>query len=157
MILPLGIVASADKEIEFSLGALNIPSSIRVFLEDRELNTITRLDEGNSNYKVTLTEGLDGFGRFFLHTSTKSALSIDNEILSDVNIYKSGISELTITGLDSEKGSISMYNVLGKQVLKTSFTTKNLKQIPLPKLSSGIYIVKLNTEVGTIIKKIILE
>ena len=60
---------------------------IKVFLEDRNTNTFTRLDEANATYKVTLTEALDGVGRFYIHT-TQSALSIDNVALTGVSIFK---------------------------------------------------------------------
>jgi len=78
MIVPLGIKAAAGKEITFTAEALNLPNDLKVFLEDRLTNTITRLDEANSSYKVTLNDALNGTGVFFLHTKASGVLNTDD-------------------------------------------------------------------------------
>ena len=75
MVIPVGVKAAANKEIIISVEALNLPAGVNVFLEDKQTDTFTRLDEANSNYKITLTENLDGIGRFYLHT-TSSVLNL---------------------------------------------------------------------------------
>ena len=156
MVIPVGVNAAAGKEITFSAEVLNVPADIKVFLEDRFTNTYTRLDETNSEYKVTLTESLNGVGRFYLHT-TQSALSTDAVVLNSVQIYKTGVSTLKITGLPQGKTSFYLYNILGKEMMKTLFTSNGNKEISLSKLASGIYVAKMQTEKGAISKKIILE
>ncbi len=70
MVIPVGVNAAVGKEITFSADALNLPTDIKVFLEDRLTNTFTRLEETNSEYRVTLTESLNGVGTFlFTHRS----------------------------------------------------------------------------------------
>ena len=154
MVIPMGIKADAGKEITFSLETLNLPTDLKVFLEDKEANIFTRLDEANTNYTVTLSEALDGVGRFYLHTSA-SALTVSSPTLSTVHIYQSDISTLRIVGLPQGNNAVKLYNVLGKQVLNTSFDD-NAKDISLPKLAKGIYIAEIQTEVGKLNKKIIL-
>ena len=61
-VIPIEIKATSGKEITFSTEALNLPSELKVFLEDRLTNTFTPLEEINSVYKVTLTETLNGIG-----------------------------------------------------------------------------------------------
>jgi hypothetical protein len=156
MIIPVGIEAAAGKEITFSVEALNLPTEIKVFLEDRLTNTFTRLDETNSEYKITLTEALNGVGRFYIHTA-QSTLSTDDVILNSVSIYKTNASTLKIAGLPQGKASISLYNILGKEMMSASFTSNGNKEISLSKLSSGVYVAKVKTEKGVISKKIILE
>jgi hypothetical protein len=157
MIIPLGVKAESGKEITFSAETLNLPNELKVYLEDKLTNTFTRLDEANSEYKITLAESLDGINRFYLHTS-QSVLSIDNNtILNSVNIYKTSAYTLKIAGLPQGKASISLFNVLGKKVMETISTTANNKELSLSKLATGIYFVKVQTERGTINKKIILE
>ena len=155
MVVPVGVKADAGKEITFSVDALNLPTNLKVFLEDKVTNTFTQLDEANTDYTITLSEGLDGIGRFYLHTSA-SALTVDDATLSTVSIYKSDISTLRIVGLPQGNTSVKLYNVLGKQVLNTSFDD-NAKDISLPKLATGVYIVDVQTEIGKLNKKIILE
>tara|TARA_B110000093_G_C12966617_1_gene409945 strand:+ start:888 stop:3974 length:3087 start_codon:yes stop_codon:yes gene_type:complete len=156
MIVPVGLKASANKEIIFSTETLNLPAGIKVFLEDKVNNTFTRLDEVNSNYKITLTEAVNGTGRFYIHT-TQSILNIDQNVsLNNINIYKSD-NNLKVIGLQEGKANVSVYNILGKQVVNTSFQASNTNNVHLPKLSTGIYIVKIQTENGSFNKKIIIE
>ena len=156
MVIPIGVIADAGKEITFTADALNVPSGLKVFLEDRQTNTFTRLDEANSEYKITLTETLNGVGRFYMHT-TASVLSTEDIILNSVRIFKTDSSTLKITGLPKGKTSFYLYNILGKEMMTTIFTANGNKEISLSKLASGIYLAKIQTEKGAISKKIILE
>ncbi|MDC0177999.1 T9SS type A sorting domain-containing protein [Polaribacter sp.] len=157
MIVPLGVKAAANKEIIFSATSLNLPSGVKVVIEDRANNVFTNLDEGN--YKITLTEAADGVGRFYLHTSSKSALSVDNNAaLNSISIYKSSATTLKIAGLSQGNAKVNIFNILGKKVFNTSFKVNTtVKNIALPDLSTGVYIVQLQTATGRLNKKIILE
>ncbi len=156
MVIPVGVKAAVNKEITFSAEAMNLPTGIKVFLEDRADNTFTRLDEANAMYKVTLTEALNGVGRFYVHT-TQSALYIDNVALTGVSIFKTNAATLRVTGLRQGKASISLFNILGKQVMSTSFEANDNTDISLPKLAKGIYFAQVQTATGELSKKIILE
>ena len=156
-IIPIGIKAVAGKEITFSVETLNLPTNLKVFLEDRENNTIIRLDEANSNYKITLNSSLDGVGRFYLHTNSSSVLSTESLSLNAISLYTVDKSKLRIIGLSQGKSSIKVFNILGKQVVNSSFTSNGMQDINLPNLKSGVYIVQLKTEEGTLNKKIVLE
>ena len=130
---------------------------MKIFLEDRETNTFTRLDEVNSNYKTTLNENLNGIGRFYLYT-IKGTLQVDeNQLLESISMYKVDNYKLRITGLSQGKSEVAIYNLLGKVLLNTAFISDGLKDIVLPNLSIGVYLLKLKTQNGQITKKIILE
>ena len=156
MVIPVGIIAEANKEITFSANVANLPAGLKVFLEDRNTNTFTRLDELNSNYKVTLTEATNGIGRFYLHTKS-SALSTETVALENVSIYNADKSTLRIVGLSQGKSTIKMFNVLGKQVLNATFNSNGVSEINVSQLSTGVYIVQLENEAGSLNKKIVLE
>ncbi len=156
MIVPIGVNATNGNEITFSAEALNLPTDIKVFLEDREANTFTRLDETNSDYKITLTQDLNGIGRFYLHTSA-SVLNVDSVNLDNVSIYKSDASTLRIVGLQNSNASLKLFNTLGKQLLNTSFKSSGVKDIVLPELATGVYVIQLQTDKVKLNKKIILE
>ena len=155
MIIPVGVTADADSEITFSAETLNVPTGYKVFLEDRLESTFTRLDEVNSAYTAIVSEKSTE-GRFYLHAKS-SALSTDTELLNSVSIYKSNTSTLRIVGLSQGKASVKLFNILGKQVMSTNFNTIGVKEITLPNLASGVYIVQLETEAGKLNKKIVLE
>ena len=156
-VVPVGLIAEAGKQITFSLETLELPSNIKVFLEDRQTNTITRLDEENAKYDVTLSESLNGVGRFFIHTSAKSSLSVGTTLLETVSVYQLDNATLRVAGLSQGKASVKLFNVLGKQMMQTSFEANTSRDIALPNLAKGIYIVQLETENGSLNKKIILE
>ncbi len=152
MIIPVGVKSEADKEITFSIEKLNIPSSVEVILEDRTEGTFTKLDNGN-NYKV-LTSASDDIGRFYLHT-TQAALNIlDNRTLSEVNVYKTDNDKLRVVGLPTGNATVRIYNILGKEIINNSFSSTGVKDISLPNLSSGIYIISIETETGKLVRKI---
>jgi hypothetical protein len=155
MIVPVGVIAESRSALEFSARLENLPEGIKVFLEDKKENTFTRLDELNASYKITTTSILNGVGRFYLHTA-KSVLGIADATLDNISIFKTHNS-LRIVGLQQGKASVKLFNILGKQVLNAAFESNGMKDISLPRLAKGIYIVQLETVKGTLNKKIILE
>ncbi|ARV06835.1 hypothetical protein BTO04_09125 [Polaribacter sp. SA4-10] len=157
MIVPVGVNANANEELTFSLNALNFTSDLKIFLEDSVTNTFIRLDEANSTYKITTTEALNGIGRFYIHTS-KSSLDVKDISLENVSVFKTDASTLRIAGLQNNtKTNVTLFNLLGKQVLNTSFQSNGVKDISLPKLATGVYVVKIKTGKGKLSKKIVLE
>jgi hypothetical protein len=155
MIIPIGIKAENGTEITISSTAINLPIGIDIYLEDKDENSFTLLDS-SSNFTTTLTHDLDGIGRFYLHT-TSQALSIDDANFNNISIYTSSNNNLRIVGLQSSKALIKIYNVLGKQVLNTSFLGTGVNNISIPNVRAGVYIVQLKTEMRTFNKKIIIK
>ena len=157
MVIPIGIIAAAGKEITFTAEALNLPNDLKVYLEDRLTNTVTRLDEANTSYKVTLNDALNGTGRFFLHTKASGVLSTDELDLSNTSVYATANNTLRVVGLPSGNATVKVFTVLGKQVVQTSFSSTGSYDVSLPKLATGMYIVQLETATGKLNKKIFLE
>jgi hypothetical protein len=157
MVVPAGIKAAAGKEITFSAEAINLPDGIKVYLEDRTANSVTLLSEANATYKVTLGESLDGIGRFYLHTKASGVLSTSEVALDNISIYSPAKSTLRIAGLTQGKASVKIYSVLGKQVFANTYNTTGVIDMNLPTLATGLYVVQLATEKGTLNKKITLE
>lgn len=156
MVIPVGIKADAGKELTFSINAQQIPNGLKVFLEDKDTNTFTRLDLTNASYKTTLTTALNGIGRFYLHTKSQ-VLSTSNQELEHVSVYTTSKRNLRIVGLNNTSTSFAMFTILGKQVIKTSFQSSGVSDIQLPELATGVYIVHLQTPLGKLSKKIIIK
>ena len=158
LIVPIGVKVESGKEITFTSDAINLPSNIKIFLEDRFTKTMTRLDEANSFYKIIINESLDGIGRFYLHTKSAGVLNIDEAILKSIQIYTPNNETLRIVGLSEENATVKVFNILGKNVLQTSFFSSGVQDIVLPKVSSGIYIIQIETALGKKLnRKIVLE
>jgi len=98
---------------------------------------------------------MNGVGRFYLHT-TQSVLSITNPALDNVSVFKVNNS-LRIVCLQQGKASVKLFNISGRQVLNAAFESNGTKDISLPRLAKGVYIVQLETAEGKLNKKIILE
>ena len=155
-VIPVALTTEAGLEIAFSVEALNLPTGIKVFLEDRVTNTYTRLDEANSEYIVQLDEPENGIGRFYLHTKS-SILTTDTIDLNNIIIYKADASTISIVGLPQDISTFKLFNILGAQLVKNTFMPEGIVNINLPPLPSGIYIVWLENKFGNVVKRIIIE
>ncbi|QNM84323.1 family 16 glycosylhydrolase [Polaribacter pectinis] len=156
MVIPIGITADAGKEITFSAEVFNLQSDLKVFLEDKLNKTFTHLDKENANYTVTLSEAVSGIGRFYIHTA-KSSLSINDTILENASIYKINSTTLRIVGLPQGVANVKLFNILGEQMINTTFKANGNQDVSLPKLAKGVYVVQLITATGKLNKKIVLE
>jgi hypothetical protein len=116
----------------------------------------------SANYKIAF-EGINNYGYSNVIDDVvieESTLSIDEVVgLENVSIYKTAARTLRITGLqqNNSKTNVTLFNLIGKQVLNTSFQSNGVKDISLPQTAIGVYIVKIQTEKGNLSKKIILE
>lgn len=155
-IVPVGITADAGEEITFTAEVMNLPAGLKVFLEDRQTNTFTRLDEANTEYSITLDKALNDIGRFYLHTSA-SALSTPEVHLEHISVYTTNSNNLRIVGIAQGNASVKLYNIVGKEVLSHNFISNGVSDITLPKVTRGIYIVQVITEEGKLNKKIIID
>ncbi|ARV14951.1 T9SS type A sorting domain-containing protein [Polaribacter sp. SA4-12] len=155
MVVPVGLNANKDSEIIFSADMNNIPTGVKVYLEDKVENVFTRIDEGS--YKTILEEDENGIGRFYLHT-TSETLSVDNLVSgSKVKIYNTDSNSIKVIGLNIDEASFKLISVLGKEVLSTKLSNKAIQEVALPKLNTGIYFVQIKSQSEEISKKIILE
>jgi hypothetical protein len=156
MVVPVGVDALANEEITISAQLNNFPANIKVFIEDKLENTFTRLDE-TSNFSTTLSTNSNSTGRFYLHT-TSASLSTGNVLDNNpVSIFTTTRDNLRIVGVQSGTANVQMFNILGKQVFNTSFEGSGSNNINLPVLSSGVYIVQVKNESGTVNKKVVIE
>lgn len=157
MIVPLGVNAEKGKQLSFTVEAKNLPDGIKVFIEDKVANTFVRLDEANSEYKINLDDNIDGVGRFYMHT--KSSVLNTNDILSSsVTMFMIDNNQLKISGLNQTKNRITVYNILGQNVFGKEFSATATTVLQLPKLKTGVYLVKLTTDEGLeLTKKVLIK
>ena len=155
MVVPVGLNANKDSELIFSADFNNIPTGVKVYLEDKLENVFTRIDEGS--YKTILEEDENGIGRFYLHT-TSETLSVDDLVTgSKVKIYNTDSNTIKVIGINDEEASFKLISVLGKEVLSKKLSNKEVQEVVLPKLNTGIYIIQIKSQSEEISKKIILE
>ena len=154
MIVPVGVNAASGSAITIEASTNNFPEGLKIFLEDKQDNSFTLLD-ADANFNTTLENDLNGIGRFYLHT-TQSVLNTTAATLDNISVFKVNNS-LRILGLQQGKASVKLFNISGRQVLNAAFESNGTKDISLPRLAKGVYIVQLETAEGKLNKKIILE
>jgi hypothetical protein len=78
-------------------------------------------------------------------------------LLNSVRIFSPNPNKLRIAGLQQGNASVRIFNMLGKQVVNSTFVTSGVSDLDLPNLANGVYIIQLETANGSINKKITLE
>jgi len=77
--------------------------------------------------------------------------SVNNLVIDAVKIYPNPTSGVVFIFTNQDISSLEVYNLLGQKVI----TANNTNQIELSYLSAGTYIIKINTEKGTVSHRII--
>ena len=155
--MPLSVVAAAKETLTFSSEAAGLPENIKIYLEDKIENTIT--DITTTAHQVNMNTALNGIGRFYIHT-TSNVLSVEEPNMANtLSIYKTSNANVRITGLQ-QKGTATakIYSITGKEVLSHTFSMQTVYDIALPtNLSTGVYVIQLNTNNSKQSKKIVIE
>jgi hypothetical protein len=153
-IVPISLKANAASEVIFTASAFNLPDDIKIYLEDKELSKFFELSD-NKDYKLTLNESVNGFGRFYAHFS-RGALNVVENDIDEMQILNQN-NFIHIKGLDSGLLSIEVFDINGKRVLNRNENFEKLNAIDLSSLSKGVYLVKVTKETRIASKKILIN
>ena len=152
--IPVGITAKAGSKLTFSIKKLQLPDGLNIYLEDKNTGEFTNLSE--ENYTATLNKDSNGIGQFYLYKDSKKPTSIIEPSLDNISIYSSSNNEITITGLQTE-ANIAVYSILGKEIINRNIISNGVSKVSIPSVAAGVYIVKLNSNLGEVSKKVILK
>ena len=156
--IAIGVNMTSGQQFTFSLKDVDIPQETLVYLEDRDKDTWTLLNDGNS-YVINTSETISGSGRFFLHFEPNDALSNKDIDLNEVGIKAiHNTKQIIISGQLAEDTNVTIYDINGKTILKTTidaFNTTN--RIDVKNLITGIYLVQLNNNSQTVSKQILVK
>jgi trimeric autotransporter adhesin len=156
-VIPIGLDASAGTQITFKANATDLPVGKKVFLEDKLLSTVTEINNSDKFYTVTLSADLSGIGRFYMHTlDNASTLAIDDFTASKYLLIASPETQnIRLYGTVAEKGALAIYDSLGRMIYRTSLQTGTEQDIKVPKMSAGVYFVKISVDKKPFSKKIV--
>ena len=159
VVAPLELNMEAGNNFRISIGTFNINIGTNVYLEDNVQGTMTLLND--QDFELTAENELSGVGRFFIHL-TETFLSIDDKIETNyLNVFKADVNNfITVEGLANQSNGtkLRLYTILGKEVIFTTLNNTNNKQtISTQGLSSGIYIVKLESGNILLTKKLFIK
>ena len=157
VVIPLVINQTSDQEFRVNLHTSSI-GEVNIYLEDTELETLTLLNE--EDFVMTPTSDLEGVGRFYIHM-TADTLSNEEVNTSLLNAYKKVDSNyITIEGLSTQSTSteVSLFNILGTKVMDATLDNNtNTQMISTNGLSTGIYVIKLESGQNQLTKKLIIK
>ncbi|MDB2661399.1 T9SS type A sorting domain-containing protein [Flavobacteriaceae bacterium] len=159
VVVPLEINRETGNNFRISIGTFNIDTAINVYLEDNVQETMTLLND--QDFELTAENELSGVGRFFIHL-TETLLSIDDKIETNyLNVFKADVNNfITVEGLANQSNGtkLRLYTIRGKEVIFTTLNNTNNKQIISTQgLSTGIYIVKLESGNILLTKKLFIK
>mgnify|MGYP000070697084 CR=1 FL=1 len=150
-IIPLGIKQNEASELTLSLKETTISSDVKIYLEDTLENTFTEISN-DANYKFSHQNDASETGRFYVHFQQK-ALHINTIDASKISIYKDNNNAIQVKGISN--GVLNMYSITGQQILKNRRVNSNSATIQIPKISRGVYLLKINFEGKEYVQKML--
>ncbi len=143
----LGVAANEPGSHTIAINTLDglfIDEGQGIYIEDIELNLIHNLR--TSPYTFTMSEGRHN-SRFILRF-TDDALSIAEAEISEVFIIAPKGKYVKVTSNNSQIKAITIYDILGRPLLKRTNVNAPDSIIQTENLSNGAYIVEVNLENG---------
>lgn len=87
---------------------------------------------------------------------TAETLSTEQFNLNTLSVYPNPADDhITIKGTDQTIDSVEIFSILGKRVLKTTSLMNDA--VDVSELTSGVYLLKINSGVNSVTKRIIIE
>ena len=157
-VVPIAVNALSNQELRLYINHSTIPADLNIFLEDAVEGTYTNLKQ--EDFVLTPTSDLSDAGRFYIHL-TADTLSDEEVNTSLLNAYKKvDQNYITIEGLatQSTNTEVSLFNILGTKVMDATLdNTSNTQMISTNGLSTGIYVIKLESGQNQLTKKLIIK
>jgi hypothetical protein len=148
--IPLGFVKNASTSFSISLQE-TIPD-ITIYLTDLKTNTTLNLSQ-NPVYNFTANEG-DDVNRFSLSFAT--GVGIQPKLTSGIQIYTYD-KMLVVNQSEVQKGRIMVYNTSGLLVNSQNLAPTTSQTVSLRNLSTGIYMVTINTAKELLRQKVFIK
>lgn len=120
---------------------------VRNILRDTAQDQVGKPSEDTSGWDV-----YHGAGRVNARAALQRVLSTDSYTLSNLNIYPNPTDGVLNFPQEINENNFSIFNILGKEVLKGKIKNNSLD---ISFLNSGMYLLKVKNEKGTLIRKIV--
>ncbi|SDS14267.1 Por secretion system C-terminal sorting domain-containing protein [Formosa sp. Hel1_31_208] len=157
-VYPLGIKTSDDGLNTITIDSLeNVPNDIEIYIHDLLEDTYHNLREGDFQFYLSAGEYLD---RFELTFSSEAALNVEESILKSVDVYYDnevqGIVLFNPNFVDVK--SIELYNIIGQKITTIEDISElDYSEYEVKNLSTGTYIIKIDTLSGLLSKKVLVK
>ncbi|MGZ4076384.1 MAG: T9SS type A sorting domain-containing protein, partial [Bacteroidia bacterium] len=160
--IPLKTEVGADASYKIEAAGFDFVSDYTcIKLEDKKLNNITDLTQSNT-YVFNMNTN-DNADRFVLHFSKDANCSgfvassnVETNIENEISIVRTDEGNLVNFSLtENTPATIEVLNMLGQELVPAKAVIANVEpeKVVLPSGYSGIYIIKVSSAKGAIVKK----
>lgn len=158
---PIGVKAAAEGKVSFILDDIeNFETNQPIFVYDDETKLYHNIR--NETFEINIPKG-EFHSRFSLRFKDKT-LGTNEQIKNENDIiilHSQNRNALVINNklLDTTVQEVTLFNILGQAVAMWEVENQGQEniQLPIKKVSSGIYIAKIKTSTGVLSKKIIIK
>ncbi len=155
--VPLGFSSQIEAQLEFKIAIANIEGEnldgATVYLIDNYTNTVANLSDG----AYVFTSGKGTFhNRFTLQFEGEGVLGTFDNALDTISIFPNptdGI--LNIISPNEPITSIEIYDVRGRKLNDVLVNSQGNYTIDVSELETAVYFVTINTENGSITKRVV--
>ncbi len=131
-----------------------IIEDVEVYLEDRLLQIITNISEESFTFNSGAIQQNDRFVLLF----KEKALGITENGLEKISLYPNPVHNiLTINSPTAAITSVEVFDIRGRVIMRNNINYQYSCNLDTKKLISAVYFVKIDTEKGTITKRVIKE
>lgn len=161
--LPIGIQTGSDGVNSITIDKLeNATRDLKIYLYDKLRDRHHDLTQSDFNFKLPAGDHLDRFEIVFqINLLRQETVDTDSfEYETDIDFYFENNNEVVIINNPSlEKlKSMELINTAGQSIFKfDKLESIENNKIKVPTISSGNYILNLNTENGTLSKKVLIK
>lgn len=158
-ILPLGIKINQEGLASIKIDELeNIDSSKDIYLHDKELNIYHDLKQSKYDVHLAVGEYLNRFEITFSNAS--QSLSTNETNKNPIEVYFSNEEMNVIVHNPNYQliESVEMINILGQSLFKFDINSNDdYLKYNANQIKTGTYILKIETEYGTLSKKVLIK
>jgi len=151
----MGFASQVDAQTEFTISIVDIAgvhlSTATVYLFDQIANTITNLTQQDYTFKSDKGEFNERFTVLF---EEETILGDHETVLEQIAIYPIPTRNILNIVSPLAINRITIYDVRGREILIQDFTHQGSYQLDLSKLDTAIYFVQIDTDQGSITKRI---
>ncbi|BAO75642.1 GEVED domain-containing protein [Winogradskyella sp. PG-2] len=157
VIIPLGLHVVAGEQATISISETTLNEEVEIYLEDRQNNTFTLLN--NSVYNLNTDIALVGAGRFYLRFTQNSTLNVNKDEFKGIRIYNTNATNtITVKGHLDNNPTLYIYDLQGRLMkVETLESNRSSNNIHASYLSAGVYVVKLKNDYQQKVEKIIVK
>ena len=157
-VYPLGIKTSDAGLNTITIDKLEfVPDTIDIYIHDIENGTYHNLREGDFTFFLPAGEHLN---RFELTFSQGDSLGVEENELNTIDVYYNIETESIVFFNPNFKDvkSIELYNVIGQKITSIeNISELDYSEYKVKNLSTGTYIIKIDTLSGLISKKVLVK